>query len=46
MKGFLTYENILIIPRNHIPGVMKEIHRGHQGINKCQESVWWIDINN
>ena len=28
---------------------MNEIHRGHQGIKKCQaiarNSVWWIGIN-
>ena len=44
MKGCLTYENRLIIPRNHIQEVMKEIHKGHQGINKFQarakNSVW------
>ena len=49
MKDCLTYENRLIIPKNHIQEVMKEIHRGHQGINKCQararNSVWWIGIN-
>ena len=50
MKGCLTYENRLIIHRNHIQEVMKEIHRGHKGINKCQararNSVWLIGIEN
>ena len=47
MKGCQI--NRLIIPRNHIQEIMKEIYRGNQGIIKCQararNSVWWIGIN-
>ena len=50
MKGCLTYENRLSIPRNHIQEVIgNDIHRGQQSINKCQARarniVWWSGIN-
>ena len=49
MKGCLTYQNRLVIPRTYQQVILSELHVGHQGISKCQararECVWWFGIS-
>ena len=49
MKGCLTYQNRLVIPRIYQQVILSELHVGHQGISKYQararECVWWFGIS-
>ena len=47
--GILLYDNRIVVPENLQKEVLKKIHEGHQGIEKCRSrakrSVWWPGLS-
>ena len=48
-EGLLMRCNRIVIPKSLRLGVLKEIHSGHRGLNKCRlranQCVWWPKLS-
>ncbi|XP_073710074.1 uncharacterized protein [Misgurnus anguillicaudatus] len=46
--GLVTYHDRIVVPAVLRPGVIDQLHEGHQGLTKCREraklTVWWPNI--